>query len=169
MTEAELVSSTLKDWGAAGAVIAVLMTVITSLVTALIFQYRQINTLNMERRLESGTVIKLGEGTIAALAKLTDASEERNSGADELADAIKDLAEAIRLVDQRIGFYHDGNVEKIQHVREVVGSLSDAVRVNTGIATEVRNAALGLVTSMSDAKSKLDTIAATAAAARRAR
>lgn len=155
---AEFVAGTLKDMGAAGAAISVLLTTVTACVTAIIFLYRQNNKLNAERRTESGTVIKLMENTNTALKSVADSSEQRNKVTQDLADAIRTQAAAFEMVNQRIEFYHDGNVEKLKDLREVVASHAEAVRVNTGMVTEVRNGNIAIAASVTDTKSIMESM-----------
>lgn len=167
-----LVVDTLKSWGAAGAVILVLLAVvIPSLVGVIYLQYRQnckLNeTINTERRAESALIIRLGEATNTALARFSDASEKRNAITSELADTIQEQARAFAMVDQRIGFYHDANVDKIKDLSQVVASVAEALRNNTGIVTEVRNSNLAIAQSTSEAKIKLESVLALSQAGHR--
>ncbi|MEK9280972.1 MULTISPECIES: hypothetical protein [unclassified Bradyrhizobium] len=44
------------------------------------------------------------------------------------------------MVNQRIEFYHESNIERLKDLVTVVGSQAEAVRVNTGIVTELATA-----------------------------
>jgi hypothetical protein len=78
----------------------------------------------------------------------------------ELAEAIKAQAQAFEMVNQRIEFYHDGNIEKLKDLAIAFASHADAVRVNTGVVTEARNASQAAVIAISDVKVKLEVLSA---------
>ncbi|MGY3387798.1 hypothetical protein ACVWW6_000389 [Bradyrhizobium sp. USDA 3311] len=62
------------------------------------------------------------------------------------------------MVNQRIEFYHEGNIEKIKDLVLALGSHAEAVRVNTGIVTETRNGNTAIQTHVSEMKAKLDVL-----------
>lgn len=157
---AEFVTTALKDMGAAGAAISVLLTAITGCVSAIVLLYRENKKLNAERRTESAAVIKLIESNNTALNKVADSTEERNKVTQELADAIKAQASAFEMVNQRVGFYHEANTDKLKDLREVTASQAEAVRVNTGMVTEVRNGTLAMASAVAEMKAKVDTLLA---------
>ena len=155
---AEFVTDALKSMGASGAAISVLMTSVTACVTAIVFLFRQNSKLNAERRAENATVIKLIESNNTALKSVADSTDERNKVTQELADAIKTQAGAFEMVNQRIEFYHSGNVEKLKDLRDVVAAQADALRVNTGMVTDVRNSNLGIATAVTETKAKVESL-----------
>lgn len=148
----EFVTSTLKDMGAAGAAISVLLTAVTGCVAAIVVLWKQNNTHNKDRAAEREVLINLIAANNTALNKNSEATEERNKVTQELADAIAKQASAFEMVNQRVGFYHEANTEKLKDLREVVASGAEAVRVNTGMVTEVRNGNILLQQSVGELK-----------------
>lgn len=146
--EAEVVNTALRELGPAGAAIYVLLATVVALAGVVVFLFRQISNLNTqlnaERRSESAVVIKLIESNNTALNKFADSTDERNKVTQDLADAINAQAAAFEMVNQRVGFYHEANTEKLKDMRDVVAAGAEAVRVNTGMVTEVRNGNLAI-------------------------
>ncbi|MBR1004551.1 hypothetical protein ABIF65_003867 [Bradyrhizobium japonicum] len=157
---ADVVTTALAGMGPAGAAIAVLMTVVTALVGAIVYLFKQNTKLHIERRAESLAVIKLIESNNTALTKVADSTDERNRVTQELAEAIKAQAQAFEMVNQRIEFYHDGNIEKLKDLATAFASHADAVRVNTAMVAEARNASQAAVAGISDVRVKLEVLAA---------
>ncbi|MET4720750.1 uncharacterized protein YlxW (UPF0749 family) [Bradyrhizobium japonicum] len=156
----DFVAQTLSGMGPAGAAITVLMAVVTALAGAIVYLFKQNTKLHIERRAESLAVIKLIESNNTALTKVADSTDERNRVTQELAEAIKVQAQAFEMVNQRIEFYHDGNIEKLKDLATAFASHADAVRVNTAMVTEARNASQAAVTGISDLRVKLEVLAA---------
>ncbi len=144
----ELVTGTLKEMGAAGAAISVLLTAVAALSGAVVFQWRQANQINGLRLKERDALNKALSDNTAAINGMTRATEERNRVTQELADAIALQASAFERVNDRVGFYHEDNKEKLSDIRKVVESMAEAVRVNTGMVTEVRNGNLTIQQSL---------------------
>lgn len=156
----DVVTSALAGMGAAGAAITVLMTVVSALAAVIVYLFKQNTKLHLERRAESAAVVKLIESNNTALTKVADSTDERNRVTQELAEAIKAQAVAFEMVNQRIEFYHDGNIEKLKDLAIAFASHADAVRVNTGVVTEARNASQAAVASIADVKVKIEVLAA---------
>ena len=156
----DFVAQTLSGMGPAGAAITVLMAVVTALAGAIVYLFKQNTKLHIERRAESLAVIKLIESNNTALTKVADSTDERDRVTQELAEAIKVQAQAFEMVNQRIEFSHDGNIEKLKDLATAFASHADAVRVNTAMVTEARNASQAAVTGISDLRVKLDVLAA---------
>lgn len=132
---AEFVTSTLKDMGAAGAAISVLLTAITALVTANIFQYKQGNKVYGYRLAERDTLNKALTDSSAALNASTRIAEERNEIISELSDVI---------AKQTIGLEHlksqfDEMKTLVGKQTDVIAALAEANRTTTGIVTDTRN------------------------------
>lgn len=151
----EFVVSILKSMGAAGAAISILLTAISILGTVITILFKQNNAHNKARLAEREVLIKLVESSNSAFNKNSEATEERNKVTQELADAIAKQAQAFELVNQRVGFYHEANTEKLKDMREVVASGADAMRVNTGMLTEVRNGNLLMQATINEMKTSL--------------
>lgn len=156
----DTVAQTLAGMGVAGAAISVLMAVVATLAGVIVFLFKQNTKLHLERRAESAVVIKLIESNNTALSKVADSTDERNKVTRELAEAIETQAHAFEMVNQRIEFYHSGNIEKLKDLTTAFGSHADAVRVNTGVVTEARNASQTASTTLAEMKVKLDVLIA---------
>jgi hypothetical protein len=140
----EFVNSTLKEMGVAGAAISVLLTAVSGLVAAVVFQWRQANKVYGFRLAERDTLNKALTDNTAAINAMVRATEERNRVTQELAAAIAKQATAFERVNDRLEFYHEDNREKLTDIRKVIEVMSEAVRVNTGMVTDVRNANSGI-------------------------
>jgi predicted house-cleaning noncanonical NTP pyrophosphatase (MazG superfamily) len=136
---AEFVSGALKEMGPAGAAIWVLMGTITIMAGAVVALWRQNNAATKARLAERDIFAKIVESNTTALTKNADATSQRNLVTEELSDAIKSQATSATMVNERVSLYHGDNKEKLKDVIEVVSSMAEAVRVNTGMVTEVRN------------------------------
>lgn len=135
----EFVTATLKGMGAAGAAISVLLTACGALAGAVVFQWKQANKVYGFRLAERDTLNKALTDNTKAIEGMTRATEERNQVTQELADAIAKQAAAFERVNDRVGFYHEDNKEKLTDLRKVTEAMAEAVRTNTGMVTEVRN------------------------------
>jgi molecular chaperone GrpE (heat shock protein) len=164
MTNADIVTNALSGMGPAGAAIAVLMGTIGALATAVVWLFRANGRLHVERRAESGALIKVIESNNSALNKNSAATEERNKITAELADAIAKLAAAFELVTQRVDFHHEDNKEKLKDLIQSFTSVADAIRGNTAVVSDVRNGHASVLTVVNAMAAKVD-----AAFARRTR
>lgn len=145
----EIVSGALKEMGgAAGAAISVLMGTVSILAGAVVVLYKRNNSTIDEttkaRIAERDVFAKLIGDTNTALNGVIDVNEQRNRVTEELSDAIKSQGTTFAIVNERVSLYHTDNKEKLKEVHDVVGSMADAVRVNTGMVTEVRNGQLAI-------------------------
>jgi uncharacterized protein HemX len=144
----EFVTAILKSMGVAGAAISILLTTITLLGTVIVALWKQNNAHNKARLSEREALIKIVESNNTALNRNSDATEERNRVTQELADAIGKQAAAFEMVNQRVEFYHSDNRDKLSDVRKVIDSMSDALRVNTGMVTDVRNGNIAILNAV---------------------
>lgn len=152
----EIIANALSSMGFVGAVIAGLLLAIGALTTAVVILYRRINSLNDWNREENKAFIKLAESINGAMNRTADVNDDRNRVTEELASAVKAQAGAFELVVERLGHYHDANVERIERVREVVGSQSEATRTHTGIVSAARDTTAALLTVTAELKAKID-------------
>jgi len=132
----------LKELGPVGAFITMMGTAVTALAAAVGIQWRQANTVYGLRLKERDTLNEALTKSAVANDRLAKSIEERNRVTEELADAIGKLAAAWERVNDRIEFQHTAMNQNLRDQNEVIKSLSDALRVNTGMLTEVRNLAL---------------------------
>lgn len=154
----EIIGNALSGMGFVGASISGLLVAIGALTTAVVFLYRRVNAINEERKEEIRGAQKVAETTNAILTKIAEVNDDRNKATEDLADAIKAQATVFEIVTQRSDFQHAANLEKMKDLREVVGSLSDAVRVSTGVITMARDSSVSVLNGQADVKSKLDTL-----------
>jgi peptidoglycan hydrolase CwlO-like protein len=131
----ELVTDTLRNMGPAGAAISVMLTAVTALVGAVVFQWTQANKVYGYRPAERDALNKALTDSSAAINAFTKIHEERNEKVSELVDVI---------TRQTIGLEHlktqfDDQKECIKDQTKVIGSLAEAVRTSTGILTDTRN------------------------------
>lgn len=131
----EFVTSVLKDMGPAGAAISVLLTAVGALAGANIFQYKQGNKVYGYRLAERDTLNKALTDSSAALNASTKVAEERNEIISELADVT---------ARQTIGLEHlktqcEDTKKLVEKQTDVISSLAEAHRTNTGIITDTRN------------------------------
>src|SRR3954471_23995277 len=110
----EFVASTLKEMGAAGAAISVLLTAIGGLVTAVVFQYKQGNKVYGYRLAERDTLNKALTDNTAAIHAMTRTAEERNKATQELADAIEKMASAFERLNDRLAMQHDVQKDQLK-------------------------------------------------------
>lgn len=133
------VTDVLKGMGPAGAAIAVLLTFIIALATAVGIQWRHSNKVYGYRLAERDTLNKALTDSTAAINSMTRATNERNEVTEELAAAINTQAgAAVRLADRQ-QMQHEVMKDENQRQGMVIGSLAEATRVNTGILTDIRN------------------------------
>jgi hypothetical protein len=156
----EFVSGVLKELGAAGAAISVLMTTIGVLGGAIVVLDRRnkssADATNKARMAEREIMIKMLEASNTAINRSSEASEQRNEVTQQLADAIKSQATVFAIVNERVSLYHADNKEKLKDVSDVVGAMADALRVNTGVVTEVRNQNIAVADRLSGVAEKLN-------------
>jgi len=137
----------LKELGPSGAFISLMSTAILGLSGAVALQWKHANKVYGYRLAERDTLKDALNGNTKALADMTRATEDRNRATEELAEAIDKLAQAFERMNDRLMMQHDVMKEQgkdqasaIKDQVEVISSLADAMRVNTGMLTEVRNA-----------------------------
>lgn len=132
--------------GPASAFIGMLVTAIGALATAVGLQWKQANKVYGYRLAERDTLRDALNGATKAQEAHTRATEERNRVTEELADAMRALAAAFDRLNERLTMQHDHHKEHDRdHLRLIeaqtatIGSLAEALRVNTGIVTDIRN------------------------------
>lgn len=141
MADPELVAGTLEKMGQAGAAISILMTTISALATAVVVQYRQGNKVYGYRLAERDTMNKALTDSSAAINAFTKEAEERNRVIEELADSLGKQASALNHLIELLKMHHDAMKDEVKDQTKTIGSLADAIRVNTGMVTDARNAA----------------------------
>jgi hypothetical protein len=131
----ELVTDTLRNMGPAGAAISVMLTAVTALTGAIIFQWKQANKVYGYRLAERDALNKALTESSAAINAFTKIHEERTEKVSELVDVIS---------RQTIGLDHlklqlDDMKVCIKDQTSAFASLAEAVRTCTGIVTDTRN------------------------------
>jgi hypothetical protein len=139
----EWVTEAFKNNGLAGAFIFVLIIGIVQLVKMLRERDATISTLHEQRATERETMVRLFEGANAATRQTAEATEKRNAIMEDLADSQNTLANSIDRHNDRVAGQAEMFKEKLSDMSKVVGSQSDAMRVLTGMVTDVRNATAG--------------------------
>lgn len=129
----------LKDLGEVGVFITMMATAVTALAAAVGVQWRQANKVYGLRLTERDTLNEALSKSAVANDRLAKSIEERNKVTEELADAIGKLAVAWERVNERLEYQHATMDRNLRDHSDVVRSLGDALRVNTGMLTEVRN------------------------------
>lgn len=145
----EFVTGQIKELGVAGAIISVLLTIVVpSLVAAVIFLFKKIMSMNDARVAERDQFANLVASNSAALNKNAEAILRQSTVQEKLADAIEAFSVDTRMTNDRVNLYHSDNKDKLKDLDQVVGSMAEAVRVNTGIVTEVRNGNLQIIQTL---------------------
>lgn len=136
----------LAGLGPSGIFISMMATAITALGSAVAVQWKQAAKVYGYRLAERDTLRDALNGNTKAVENFTRASEERNRVTEELADAIVKLAAAFDRQNDRLVLQHEvmkdqgrNQSHSIDDMIKAIGSMADAVRVNTGMVTDVRN------------------------------
>lgn len=135
----EFLASTLKDMGAAGAAISVLLTAVSALVAANVFQYKHGNKVYGYRLAERDTLNAALASSTTSRDKHTKATEDLKDAIEDLADAYKAQAAAFDRLTDRQEMQHETLVNEIQRHGMVISSVAEAMRTLNGSVTEVRN------------------------------
>ncbi len=135
----DLVTDALKGMGPAGAFISLQLTAITGLVAAVVLQWKQANKVYGYRLAERDLLNKALTDNTTAINAMTRTAEERNKATHELAEAIDRMASAFERLNDRLGMQHENVKEQLKDSVEAIKSMAEAVRVNTGMVTDIRN------------------------------
>jgi hypothetical protein len=137
--EAVFVGEQLKGLGLPGAIIIVLMAVVTVMGTAIGFMWKHSNKVYGYRLAERDVLNKALTDASAVLAGLLKASEERNDLTEELASLIEKQGAAFELLKVTVLAQYDTIKSNQAVAAQAVASLADAVRQLTSMVQENRN------------------------------
>lgn len=150
------VGETLKGMGVPGAIIIVLMGVITLLAGVIVVQWRQANKVYGFRLAERDVLNSALNDSKTALGAMLDATKERNEITDDLAEVITRQAAAFDQVSDRIRMHYEGLRDDNARLHMVVNAIAESMRVLTGIATDGGRAASALTPQIADVIKKID-------------
>lgn len=137
--EAVFVGDTLRGLGLPGAIIIVLMAVVTAMGTAIAFMWKHSNKVYGYRLTERDVLNKALTDTGGVLASLAKASEERNDLTEEQAELIEKQGQAFELLKITILSQYETIRTNHAATAQTIGSLADAVRQLTSMVQENRN------------------------------
>lgn len=157
------VGEQLKGQGLAGAIIIVLMGVITLMGSAIALMWRHSNKVYGYRLAERDTLNNALNESKNAIASMLSATKERNEITDELADVIAKQAAIFEQLSDRIRLHYERLVDDNSRLNMVVTSISEAMRQVVGITSDARNTSNSLTEmvgrvekSLSDVKAVID-------------
>jgi F0F1-type ATP synthase membrane subunit b/b' len=132
--------------GAASAFIGMMGTAVVALASAVGFQWKQANKVYGYRLKERDDLRDALNAATKSQEAATRSAEERNRVTQELAEAMRELANSIENLQQRLAMQHeharDQSREQARSIDDnvkAIGGLADALRVNTGVVTDIRN------------------------------
>jgi hypothetical protein len=137
----------LKDLGGPAAwFISMMASAIIALAAAVGLQWKHANKVYGYRLSERDTLNAALVGAAKSQDASTRAQEEQNRVTEELADAMRSLANAFERLNERLAMQFDHGKDhardqlgRIDDNTKAIGSLAEALRVNTGIVTDIRN------------------------------
>lgn len=139
MSDPSFVASSLKEMGAAGAAISVLLTAVTALAGAVVIMWKSANTVNAQRLAERDTLNKALSDSSTAINSMNRVIEDRNRVTEELADAMSRTGVAFEVVKERMTSQHEANKEKLASIQLIIESFAESHRALTAICTDIRN------------------------------
>lgn len=132
--------------GAASTFIGMMATAIVGLASAVGIQWKHASKVYGYRLAERDTLRDALNAATKAQEASTRSADERNRVIGELADAMRELATTFEKLHERLGMQHENNRDHSRDQQRLmddqikaIGALADAVRVNTGMVTDIRN------------------------------
>lgn len=151
------VGGVLREMGIHGAIIMVLMGVITLMGAAIALMYRQSNKVYGYRLAERDDVLNAAlNDSKNALTAMLSATKERNEITDELQEVIGKQAAAFDALAERIRMHYERLVDDNARMNMVVSAISEAVRTLVGVSTDTRNKADLLARSLDEVKAVIN-------------
>lgn len=136
----------LKELGPIGTFVGMMATAIVALSTAVGVQWKSANKVYGQRIAERDDYRDTLNANTKAVENFVRTSEQRNQITEELAAAVAKLAAVFERLNDRLEMQHDWVKENARdRIRDnddmikTVASMADAVRVNTGMVTDVRD------------------------------
>jgi Cu/Ag efflux pump CusA len=136
--DAVFVGGVLKSLGLPGAIIIVLMFVISMLTTAIIFMQKHANKVYGYRLRERDVLNKALSDSTVVLQQMVRASEERNEVTEGLADVTRKQAVAFDQVNERIKVHYEVMKDDLSRLAQVATAIAEAVRNINGICDALR-------------------------------
>lgn len=155
--EAVFVGEQLKGAGIYGAIIIVLMGVITIMAGVIAIQWRHSNKVYGYRLAERDTLNKTINESKNALHEMLASMEDRNDITKELSDVIQKQAVSFEVLLAKLSGWVD-NIEK-EFVRQaqVIAAQAEATRQIVAITTDMRNAVTASNTTLEEMKKLMPT------------
>jgi hypothetical protein len=147
----EFIIKLLESMGAAGAIIFVLMTVISGLAEVIRRMYSRSNKVYGYRLAERDTLNKALSDTARVLGDMLKATEERNDLTQEQADLILKQSMAFEMLKVTILSQYENIRDNNQAVSQSVAAMADAIRVLTSMVADHRNLAGNQVSELKHA------------------
>lgn len=133
------VGEQLKGMGVAGAIIIVLMGVITIMGGVIAIQWKHSNKVYGYRLAERDTLNAALNDSKNALSAMLSATKERNEITDELAEVIAKQAASFEQLSDRIRLHYERLVDDNSRLNMVVSAISESVRNMVALSTDTRN------------------------------
>lgn len=136
--EAVEVGKTLIGMGVEGAIISVLMGVITILASVIVVQYKQAQKVYGYRLKERDDLNKALTDSASALRDMVRAVEDRNDITEDLAEVIQKQALAFEGVTERVRIQYEGMREDHTRSSMVITAMSESIRVMAADVNDVK-------------------------------
>jgi ABC-type phosphate transport system auxiliary subunit len=149
--DAVFVSKTLLGMGVEGAIITVLMFVVSLLAGVIVIQWKQANKIYGFRLSERDTLNKALTDSTTSLRDMFKAAEERNEIVDNLSDVIEKQAAAFDAVAERVRLQYEVMRDDQKAVSQIVSALSESVRTVSSKVEEVKSGMPAIVAAVRDA------------------
>jgi len=147
----EFVDGTIKSYGAAGAIISVLISVICFLVGVIGIMYRQANKVYKYRLAERDTLKDALNDSKNVLKDISETAKERNEIQEELSDLIAKQSIAFASLEQTVNHHYAMLKDSHERLYMVVNAISEAIRTLSGHVQDLRSAVNGLTVNLGNA------------------
>lgn len=144
--------SSLKELGTTGYFISAMMTAIAGLSAAVAVQWKHANKVYGFRLAERDTLNEALTKSSASNMVLAESIRERNVVTASLEDAIQRLTVSNTMLHDRIGLMLDVHSREAAAQNDVIKSMAEAIRTQTGIVTNARDLSAGVMAGISEIK-----------------
>lgn len=152
------VGEQLKGLGLAGAIIIVLMSVISVMGIVIAYMYRQANKVYSYRLAERDTLNAALTASTNTLKESVEETKEQRELIEELAGLIAKQGTAFEHLTERLRMQYDALKEDNTRLGMVISAVSDALRQAVALQTEMRNTGNDIKQSLDRVVSGLPTI-----------
>jgi hypothetical protein len=159
-----VVISVLKEMGGAGAVIAVLLGVISVLSGVIAKQYSDAQKVYKYRLAERDTLNKALSDNTVVLTELCKVMQQRNDTTGDLAEAIRRQAQMFESMSDRTRMNFEVYKDDQRRIEDVIGAISEAMRNVVGLVEQIK---AGYAGTVRDLRKMVAGMAARNAAARK--